>query len=858
MASAQITVGNSCPSITVNLEVDLSSDAPPYGTTLTFHSGSLATDANKLSDVTAVSAGTYYSSFFDSNAGCYSPTSEIIVATTPCVNNNCPSSTVNLETAVSSDALPSGTTLTFHSSDPATDANKLSDVTAVGAGTYYSSFFDSNPGCYSPTSEIVVTIDYCNGTIAIEDYNDTSYDTPVFGNVSINDMDVEGDNQSFALDGANGGMSAAEGTVTLNPNGVYQFTPAAGFSGETTFSYVACDDNISQACDTAMVYIEVIPSAIPAGQPMVLNPDANVIAEGQTTNSNVLANDFDPDGGTLSVSTPLTNMVVAGIDSELNNVANAGTLTLNADGTYTFVPAPGFMGTVTISYTVCNDETPQDCDDADLVIIVIANTGNMTFAGNDAAITDMGVVVSGDVSSNDTDGEGDDQSVSSYLYDSNGDGNHDAAGTVGSATTIGGTDENGAFVANAGMLTLATDGIFTFAPANGFTGNANITYTACDDNAMQACDNATLAIIVLDANRDYGDAPTLYGNAWHRAITDTDGNFILDGSTNVWLGDNTDFESSELSGPSANGDDYDDAMSFGAGAGQFPLAVAPSQNFDVTVRLNGEQVGNEVFYGMWIDWDDDGTYDDFYNGSGIVASPVDITVNITAPATISGTGNVNVRLRSDDNAFSSSDFTGGRTNGEVEDYQRLIPLPVELISFTGLPKECDIHLSWSTASEVNNDHFVMEYSADGQGFSPLGYVEGNGTTVDVQDYQFIHKNVRNPYSYYRIKQVDYDGSFEYSDVIMVKSECTSIVESIVIYPNPTRDIANLEILSSKKTVIDLILVDVAGKLLYQNEIQLNEGATKHVINMEKYAPGTYFISIKNGDSMETFEIVKMK
>ena len=71
----------------------------------------------------------------------------------------------------------------------------------------------------------------------------------------------------------------------------------------------------------------------------------------------------------------------------------------------------------------------------------------------------------------------------------------------------------------------------------------------------------------------------------------------------------------------------------------------------------------------------------------------DIAVNITAPAGISGTETINVRLRADDDPFTINDAGGSRTNGEVEDHQRTVVLPVELTSFSGIPVDCNVQLN---------------------------------------------------------------------------------------------------------------------------------------------------------------------
>jgi len=353
-----------------------------------------------------------------------------------------------------------------------------------------------------------------------------------------------------------------------------------------------------------------------------------------------MANDLDPDGLNPAIINPISSGTIAGVDENGNPVANAGTLTLNTDGTYSFTPTNGFTGIVIQPYTICDAGAPAACDDTELIINVIPDINNTTFANDDAVVTDAGITVMNDVSTNDVDIEMQVQSITNFLIDTNGDGAGDIAGTVGAPTTVGGTNDMGVFVANAGEITLNSDGSYSFTPASGFVGNANIPYTTCDNATIDmACENATLVITVLDVKRDYGDAPLIYPPAWHRTLTDTNNDNVLDGTNDVWLGINTNFEVAQQTSPTSTGDQFDDAISFGSGAGQFPLIAAPGTTYDVDIMVNSTQPGL-VFFGIWIDWDEDGIYDDFHTGNQVTSSPAIATVTITAPSSVGSAVNV--------------------------------------------------------------------------------------------------------------------------------------------------------------------------------------------------------------------------
>ncbi len=758
------------------------------------------------------------------------------------------SSTLTID-GTTANPLPSGGTLII---DPNGDYTYQPEPDFIGTEVVTYVACDNGAPQACDTATLYLTTLPVNSIDSKDDFNNTPFETPVMADVSTNDIDEEGNNQTFTLNAANGGMNPAEGTVVLNADGSYTFTPAAGFSGETSYEYSVCDDGVPMLCDTATVYLEVLPAVSPETTQIIANPDANFLKMDETGTGNVLVNDLDPDDLKPSVTTPLTNAMVAGIDEDGNQVANAGTLTLNTDGTYTFVPSAGFTGTVTQPYTICNSEAPGVCDDTELIITVVPETENTTFTSDDAAITDAGVTVSDDISINDTDIESDDQTITDYLIDTNGDGKGDTAGTIGSPTTVGGTNDQGVFVANAGSLTLNSDGTYSFTPATDFVENVNVPYTACDDNATIACADATLVITVQDVNRDYGDGPATYPAVWHRALTDSNDDNIPDGASDIWLGEQVGFENISNNG----NDQFDDAISFGAGAGDFPLLAVAGTSYDVDITVNSSKV-DTVFYAMWIDWDEDGTYDDFITGSQITTGTGSetATVSVLAPAIIGSS--VNVRLRADDSPFSPTDFSGGKTNGEAEDFQALVVLPVELTIFNGKAAGCHIDLNWHAATEENFSHYEIERSGDGQLFSKIKTIQGTGGPGTGVWYNYTDKQAAE-FNYYRMKMVDLDGSYEYSKTINVATNCSHDYK-LELYPNPTNStmgVLNLNFFSNAEEV-QIQITDMQGKIVQKMSI----GAVTNELNTVQFdisslPSGTYSLHILGGykDSSKIFII----
>ena len=424
----------------------------------------------------------------------------------------------------------------------------------VGMDTLTYNVCDNNTPPLCASAKQIITINPStapNTTLAADDYASTAVNIAVSGNVKTNDTDPEGNTQTVATQTT---TVAGKGTLVLAADGSYTFTPVIGFTGPVSFPYSTCDNGIPQACASATLYILVSPP------PPVLNPDVNVTYVNVPIPGNVNTNDVVPAGSTYGTPIPagsnpaggsitlnsdgtytfvspnvgvyvynvpvcvpfqsspcpttlltitvlgpniITNPPVANTDIaitrintpvNLNSLINdrAGNLggSLNptsvtvvvaplhgttsvapATGIVTYTPAAGYTGMDTLTYTVCDNSVPALCATAKQIITIQSNPVNTTLAADDYASTPVNVAVSGNVKTNDTDPEGNTQ-------------------TVATQTTT---------VAGKGTLVLAADGSYTFTPVNGYSGPVNFVYTTCDNGVPQACANATLYILVQPA-----------------------------------------------------------------------------------------------------------------------------------------------------------------------------------------------------------------------------------------------------------------------------------------------------------------------------------------------------------------------
>lgn len=333
-----------------------------------------------------------------------------------------------------------------------------SGLVNLAVGTYTVQYEDQN-GC-KETEAVTLTAANCP-PVANNDFNNTYANTPVGGNVLTNDWDLNGDNINVSTT-PTPLTPPSNGTVILNPDGSYVYTPSPDFEGDDEFTYIMCDDGTPSLCDTAIVFIEVHPLTADNDPPVANADDAQTLVD-VPVSGNVLVNDDDPDGDVIILNlTP--------IDQPDN-----GSVVLLGNGTFTYTPNPGFVGTDTYIYSICDDQVPSLCDTAIVTINVIpdADPDNQPpFAGNDGAVTPVDTPVSGDMLGNDSDPDGDNITIS---------------------TTPVSNPTNGS-------VTINPDGTFDYVPNPGFTGNDVFTYELCDDGVPVLCDIADVTIVVVPDN----------------------------------------------------------------------------------------------------------------------------------------------------------------------------------------------------------------------------------------------------------------------------------------------------------------------------------------------------------------------
>ncbi len=177
-------------------------------------------------------------------------------------------------------------------------------------------------------------------------------------------------------------------------------------------------------------------------------------------------------------------------------------------------------------------------------------------------------------------------------------------------------------------------------------------------------------------------------------------------------------------------------------------------------------------------------------------------------------------------------------------------LPVELVSFTARCEEENIFLEWTTASEINNDYFIIETSDDGINWNAINIINGAGNSNTLIDYEYSDYGVINEVRFYRLKQVDFDGKDEYSDIIAVDCANNKLneIENIDLYPNPAKDRLILSFKIIGKSRLGIVMVNCLGLQVLDKSIEVEAGININETDISSLNNGVYIVKIIDNDS----------
>lgn len=292
---------------------------------------------------------------------------------------------------------------------------------------------------------------------------------------------------------------------------------------------------------------------------------------------------------------------------------------------------------------------------------------------------------------------------------------------------------------------------------------------------------------------------------------------------------------------SANGETTTNSGNDGAGgAGAGGSIVLQVSNYSVTAACpltissnggNGGSVGNAGAHGGGAG-----------GGQGaVIFSSTQPTVNITT-TTNNGTGGTN----SSAGGATTAGNGGGVNNGGVFNTSSGA-LPVELIYFNAISEGTYNSVDWKSMIEVNFKHYELESSEDGVTFNKIVTVNPIGNLTSYNNYNYLDFNYFKPITYYRLKMVDLDFTYEYSKIIAIEYGKNKDNETVV-YPNPASNELYISLSSSTQKAAQVNIYDIYGRVIYQQAIDLLNGFENTFINTSDFSSGTYIINVTYNDS----------
>ncbi len=147
------------------------------------------------------------------------------------------------------------------------------------------------------------------------------------------------------------------------------------------------------------------------------------------------------------------------------------------------------------------------------------------------------------------------------------------------------------------------------------------------------------------------------------------------------------------------------------------------------------------------------------------------------------------------------------------------PLPIVLLSFEGRAQNNKVELKWITAAEINNDYFTIERSTDGYWFEEITHIQGAGTTSQSKTYSYNDTDPVAGVAYYRLKQTDFNGAYEYAEIITVKTSLSSQADDYRVFPNPSQ--GNFNIMSNRDKATEIRIFDMQGRQMFTGNLEAN-------------------------------------
>ncbi len=235
------------------------------------------------------------------------------------------------------------------------------------------------------------------------------------------------------------------------------------------------------------------------------------------------------------------------------------------------------------------------------------------------------------------------------------------------------------------------------------------------------------------------------------------------------------------------------------------------------------------------------------NGSSKLSLVFGYTAAVNDAFDIITTGTLSGTFAMSDISFSGGDVLGVSVTypgGGVVRVTVTSILPVELVKFEAVNKHEDVLLLWQTASETNNEGFEIQRSTDGSTWSNIAFINGHGATHSTQSYTFTDERPLSGINYYRLKQMDFDGQFEYSHIVSVEMRKGS--QSISLFPNPSKGSVTFSLDTDYSGEATLKVFDLMGRAVKTSNLLLEGGPFTTDLDLSNLVAGMYLIEVEMG------------
>lgn len=254
------------------------------------------------------------------------------------------------------------------------------------------------------------------------------------------------------------------------------------------------------------------------------------------------------------------------------------------------------------------------------------------------------------------------------------------------------------------------------------------------------------------------------------------------------------------------------------------------------------------------------TFDVTLSSGQLIGSPFYTLVSVTpADATSTPVSQASAEFSLPNTVKTATFSVLDQTTGCQTSLLMGTPLPVRLLSFAVTQQGADAQLHWQTASEQNSSHFEVEQSIDGRNFQTIGTVQAAGNSTSLKNYNYTDKNISR-YNvnkiYYRLKQVDIDSRFEYTQVVSLNIN-SNAARDIVVYPVPFNNRLYISLPAGTNGVLQFNITDMRGRKVFSSQQIVNSiQNVAELSGLEGLAKDVYILTVETNQQLFTKKVIK--